>query len=271
MKLSKYNSINFFNNKKKKNKKFAGRNNQGRITVRHQGGGHKQNYRKISWERDNLENIVVNFEYDPKRTAFLAKLCKKEQSDEIKQKTRKEKDSFSYILAPKGLKVFDRVQTINEKKNNINILPGDSSVLYNYEPGDLIHAVESFPGKGAVFARSAGTSCQVLQHFSLNYAKLKLPSGGQRYVSLKGKGTLGVIGREDHYKRNLKKAGRNRWLNKRPSVRGVAMNPVDHPHGGGQGKTKGGRPSVTPKAWPTKGQPTRNPRKKNYLIIKKKK
>ena len=167
--------------------------------------------------------------------------------------------------------MFDRLQTVHEKKNNVNIFPGDSSVLYNYEPGDLIHAVESFPGKGAIFARAAGTSCQVLQNFSVKYAKIKLPSGDQRYVSLKGKATLGVIGREDHYKRNLEKAGRNRWLNKRPSVRGVAMNPVDHPHGGGQGKTKGGRPSVTPKAWPTKGQPTRNARKKNVLIIKIKK
>lgn len=118
-----------------------------------------------------------------------------------------------------------------------------------------------------MYARSAGTYCQILQHFSLNYAKVKLPSGSQRYISLKGKGTFGVIARENFYQRNLEKAGRNRWLNKRPSVRGVAMNPVDHPHGGGQGKTKGGRPSVTPKAWPTKGQPTRNSRKKNTLIL----
>jgi large subunit ribosomal protein L2 len=123
---------------------------------------------------------------------------------------KQEKDCFSYILAPKGLKVFDKVQTINEKRNNFNIRSGDSSVLHNFEPGDLIHAVESFPGKGAVFARSAGTYCQILQHFSLSYAKVKLPSGSQRYVSLEGKGTFGVIGRESFYQQNLKKAGRNR-------------------------------------------------------------
>lgn len=272
MKLSKYKPL---RSHLKGIKHFAGRNNQGKITVRHQGGGHKQQYREISWERSQKENIVVNFEYDPNRTSFLAKICdfnvsvenQKLSNSLILNKEFQEKDSFSYILVPKGLKVFDKIQTINEKINNVNIRPGDSSVLYNFEPGDLVHAVESFPGTGAIFARSAGTFCQILQHFSLTYAKIKLPSGSQRYVSLKGKATLGIIARQEFSQRNLKKAGRNRWLNKRPSVRGVAMNPVDHPHGGGQGKTKGGRPSVTPKSWPTKGQPTRNVRKKNLLIV----
>lgn len=263
MKLTKYRAI---NKHLKGKKQFAGRNNQGKITVRHQGGGHKQNYRQISWERKEKDNIVVNFEYDPNRTVYLAKICDVEALKNKKQ-SLKEKDSFSYILAPKGLKIFDKIQTINQKVNSSYLNPGDCSVLYNFEPGDLIHAVEGHVGQGPLFARSAGSYCQLLQSFSLKYAKVKLPSGSQRLISLEAKGTLGVLSRENLYNRNLKKAGRNRWLNKRPSVRGVAMNPIDHPHGGGQGKTKGGRPSVTPKAHPTKGQPTRNVRKKNILIL----
>ncbi len=263
MKISKYKAI----NKLLKGKKnFAGRNNQGKITVRHQGGGHKQKYREISWERNENENIVVNFEYDPNRTVYLAKICDI-NALQNKKNSLKEKDSFSYILAPKGLKIFDKIQTLNSKVDSSYLNPGDCSVLYNFEPGDLIHAVEANVGQGPVFARSAGSYCQMLQSFSLKYAKVKLPSGSQRLISLGAKGTSGVLSRESFYDRILKKAGRNRWLNKRPSVRGVAMNPIDHPHGGGQGKTKGGRPSVTPKSHPTKGQPTRNVRKKNNLIL----
>lgn len=243
-------------------KHFAGRNNLGRITVRHQGGGHKQMYRNVDWFRNNESGIVTNFEYDPNRSAYLAKIYHNTAENNINNEK-----SFSYILAPKGLKIFDKVVNVKEKTKNILFHVGDSSILANFEFGDLLHNVENIPGKGALFARSAGTFCQVLQSAPSNYLRVRLPSGSQRLISAEAKGTLGVVANEQHILRNLEKAGRSRWLNKRPSVRGVAMNPVDHPHGGGQGKTKGGRPSVTPWSWPTKGQPTRNPRKKNSLIL----
>lgn len=268
MKLSKFKPI---QSSIKGVKRFAGRNQQGRITVRHQGGGHKQLYRQINWNRKSLdEGIVVNFEYDPNRSSYLAKIChieKESKSSDNNIKSQKEKKSFSYILAPKGLKVFDYVRTIKEKSKDLQLRPGDYSMLSNFEYGDLIHGVESFASTGATFARSAGTYCQVLEQISSKYVKVRLPSGSLRLISGEACATLGLVGREHYNKINLKKAGKSRWLNKRPSVRGVAMNPVDHPHGGGQGKTKGGRPSVTPSSKPTKGQPTRNRRKKNTLII----
>ncbi len=263
MKLSKYKALKTY---LKGKKHFAGRNNQGKITIRHQGGGHKQNFRQILWDRNEKESIVVNFEYDPNRTAYLAKICQIKGFYD-KASGLKEKDSFSYILAPKGLKIFDKIQTLKKKVNTSYLRPGDCSILYNFEAGDIIHAVEAFPGKGPIFARAAGTYCQLLHNFAFDYAQVKLPSGSQRLISLTAKGTLGILGRENFSNQNLKKAGRNRWLNKRPTVRGVAMNPIDHPHGGGQGKTKGGRPSVTPTSKPTKGQPTRSKRKKNILIL----
>lgn len=243
---------------------FAGRNNMGRITVRHQGGGHKQMYRNIDWLRTQDQGIVTNFEYDPNRSAYLAKIY----HQKLNNNTNEEK-SFSYILAPKGLKIFDKIVSIKERTKNILFHTGDSSILANFEFGDLLHNVENIPGKGGLFARSAGTFCQVLQSptATSKYLRLRLPSGSQRLVPIEARATVGVVSNEEHILKNLKKAGRSRWLNKRPSVRGVAMNPVDHPHGGGQGKTKGGRPSVTPYSWPTKGQPTRNPRKKNMLIL----
>lgn len=240
-------------------KHFAGRNNFGRITVRHQGGGHKQKYRHIDWFRKNENGIVTNFEYDPTRSAYLAKIFHPNHKTENK--------AFSYILAPKGLKIFDKIVNINTQTKNILFKTGDSSILINFEFGDLLHNVENIPGKGGLFARAAGTFCQILQTSNTKYLRVRLPSGSQRLIPSTAKGTLGVIANEEHNLRNLGKAGRSRWLNRRPSVRGVAMNPVDHPHGGGQGKTKGGRPSVTPFSWPTKGQPTRNPRKKNKLIL----
>ena len=144
-------------------------------------------------------------------------------------------------------------------------------MLINFEFGDLLHSLENVPNNKTIYARAAGTFCQVLQHSSLKYAKIRLPSGSQRLISLRAKGTLGVVSNENHNQRIIGKAGRSRWLNIRPTVRGVAMNPVDHPHGGGQGKTKGGRPSVTPASWPTKGQPTRNKRKQSNFIISKRK
>ncbi len=246
-------------------KHFAGRNNRGKITVRHQGGGHKQLYRYIDWKRTIDQGIVTNFEYDPNRSGRIAKIF------HLNNKNESENTSFSYILAPKGLKIFEKVISINSRTKNVLFHIGDSSILANFEFGDLIHNVENIPGKGGLFARAAGSFCQILQTPSLNHVRVRLPSGSQRLISINSKGTLGVVSNEEHIHINLKKAGRSRWLNKRPSVRGVAMNPVDHPHGGGQGKTKGGRPSVTPYARPTKGQPTRNPRKKNLLIVSSRK
>lgn len=238
--------------------KKAGRSNHGRITVRHQGGGHKQYYRIINWARPERTGIIANFEYDPNRTALLAKLY--HPTEDIGTKV-------SYILAPKGIKIFDKLRSFSSEEKNVFLRQGDRTSLSNFEAGDLVHAVENIPGKGALFARAAGTFCQVLQHDSKEYAKIRLPSGSQRLIPNESKATYGILANEKHNQRIIGKAGRSRWLNKRPSVRGVAMNPVDHPHGGGQGKTKGGRPSVTPYSWPTKGQPTRNPRKRNPMIL----
>lgn len=254
MKLSKYKSLRFAT---KGFKQYAGRNRLGRITVRHQGGGHKHLYRMIDFNRERMESIVTNFEYDPNRTSYIAKMYEKNSTDQ----------KFYYILAPKGLKIFDQIQTINQKKRNLLLKIGDSSLLSNFEPGDFIHNVEQVVGKGGVFARAAGTYAQVLQHSSSEFAKIKMPSGEVRLVSLNAKATLGILSNEMHNKKIIGKAGKSRWLGIRPSVRGVAMNPVDHPHGGGQGKTKGGRPSVTPNSWPTKGQPTRSKKKQNKFII----
>lgn len=240
----------------------AGRNNQGRLVVRHQGGGVKQLYRVIDWNRTHADTLVVNFEYDPNRSACIAKIAKMDKTSETL-----EKEMFSYILAVKGMRIFDRLQTIKNKQRNIFLRPGDSSILENFETGDFLNCVEVVPNQGALFARAAGTGCQVLQASVVNKIKLRLPSGDQRLFSFLAKATLGVISNSEHSQKIIGKAGRNRWLNHRPTVRGVAMNPVDHPHGGGQGKTKGGRPSVTPQSRITKGLPTRNPRKKNKLLF----
>lgn len=240
----------------------AGRNNLGRITVRHQGGGVKQSYRIIDWARTLSDGVVTNLEYDPNRSIYLARLTYPE-----KEKDLKKSGGHSYILAPKGLKVFDRLQVISKDTKNFLLRTGDVSPLSKFEFGDFVHCVEAIPNQGALYARSAGTFCQVLQVSSTDFVKLKLPSGSHRLFSPLAKATYGILSNEYHNLRNIEKAGRSRWLNKRPSVRGVAMNPIDHPHGGGQGKTKGGRPSVTPNSWPTKGQPTRSARKKNSLIL----
>ena len=230
----------------------------GIITVRHQGGGAKQFYRHINWSRTETSGIITNFEYDPNRSAILAKLYNPEEKNSLQT---------SYILAPKGLKIFDKVTKYDSLTKNIALLSGDCTLIGNFEAGDFIHAVENTPNTRPIFARSAGTYCQVLQHDSKDYVKIRLPSGSQRLIPVNAQATLGVLANEEHSFKVLKKAGRSRWLNRRPSVRGVAMNPIDHPHGGGQGKTKGGRPSVTPFSLPTKGQPTKNPRKRNKLIL----
>jgi large subunit ribosomal protein L2 len=209
------------------------------------------------------DGYVLNFEYNPGSATPLLKLYHENDP----------KGFFSYILAPKGVKVFDKLKTINEMRKNLYLIIGDCSVLSNFEAGDFVHNVDPIKQKRLtehhqpLFARAAGTCCQVLQQYSNKYVTVRLPSGSQRLCSNEGKATLGILSNEKHHLQTLGKAGASRHRGIRPRVRGVAMNPIDHPHGGGQGKTSGGRPSVTPQGRPTKGQPTRNKKKRNPLIL----
>jgi large subunit ribosomal protein L2 len=235
--------------------KKAGRNNNGRITTRHQGGGHKRQYRKIDFKRrkDGIPAKVATIEYDPNRSARIALL---NYADGTK----------TYILAPKGLKVGDVV----ESGPNADIKPGNCLPLENIPVGTLVHAVEFQPGKGAAMARSAGTSVQLMGKDN-GYAVLRMPSTELRRVELACRATIGEVGNADHSNIVVGKAGRKRWAGVRPTVRGTVMNPVDHPHGGGEGKNHtSGRPSVTPWGKPTKGKKTRDPKKaSNRLIIRR--
>ncbi|WP_018347766.1 50S ribosomal protein L2 [Longispora albida] len=209
----------------------GGRNAQGRITVRHQGGGHKRQYRLIDFKRADKDGVpakVAHIEYDPNRTARIALL---HYADGEKR----------YILAPKDIKQGDRI----EAGVNADIKPGNNLPLRNIPTGTTVHAVELRPGGGAKMARSAGAGIQ-LQGKDGAYAILRLPSGEMRRVDLRCRATVGEIGNAEQSNINWGKAGRMRWKGKRPTVRGVAMNPVDHPHGGGEGKTSGGRHPVNP-------------------------
>ena len=237
----------------KLNKK-GGRNNCGRITIRHRGGGHKRLYRKILFKRKNFIGSVCNFEYDPNRTAFLAKIFSFDTSE------------YFYIISPKNLIIGDIIN-YNIKLNFGKLSIGDSTILKNIPVGSLIHNIELKPGKGGQLVRTAGNFAQLIEKVN-NFARIRLKSGEQRLVSLDCFASLGIIDNLDHRLINLGKAGSKRWLGRRPSVRGVAMNPVDHPHGGGEGRTSGGRPSVTPKGLCTKGRPTRKKKvDKNILIM----
>lgn len=247
-------------NIKKYLKSKGGRNNTGRITVNGKGGRQKHMYRFLDWNRSFEEGLITNFEYDPNRSSFIAKVFFKSSNNV--------QGAFRYILVPKGLKIFDKLISLKYKNKDLLLKNGYYSILFNFEFGDFIHSVEDNPQQGAIFARSAGTFCQVLQNSSADFQRLRLPSGEHRLVSSKASATLGIVSNERHKFEVIGKAGKSRWLNRRPKVRGVAKNPVDHPHGGGQGKTKGGRPSVTPWSRPTKGQPTRNIRRKNTRILK---
>ena len=237
--------------------KKAGRNNKGRITTRHQGGGHKRRYRIIDFKRrkDGVPAKVATIEYDPNRSARIALL---HYVDGEKR----------YILHPKGLQVGDMVVS----GPDADIKPGNALPLENIPAGTLIHAVELQPGKGAALARSAGTSIQLMGKEG-KYAILRMPSSEMRRVLLTCRATIGEVGNADHANISIGKAGRNRWLGVRPTVRGTAMNPVDHPHGGGEGKNKSsGRHPVTPWGVPTKGHRTRNPKKaSSRLIIRRRK
>ncbi len=233
--------------------KSGGRNNMGRITARRQGGGHKRRYRKIDFLRRKFDvsATIERIEYDPNRTAFIALL----NYDDGEQ---------SYILAPQRVKAGDKIIA----GENVDIKPGNALPLQRIPVGTIVHNVELKPGKGGQLARSAGTYLQLVGR-DAGYALLRLGSGEMRMVRAECMATIGAVSNPDQQNIKLGKAGRNRWLGKRPSVRGVAMNPVDHPHGGGEGRTSGGRHPVTPWGKPTKGKRTRSNKKTDRLIIRR--
>lgn len=236
--------------------KKAGRNNSGKVTVYHKGGGNKKIYKKINFKDMPETAIVTNIEYDSNRTAYIAKSFCLENSQ------------YYYILAPKNLKILDIIKT-NSKELNLN-QEGNRYPLYTFNIGDIVHNIEIELKSGGVFARSAGTGAQIISK-GANHVTINLPSGEHRLISKYCKASLGYVSNENHKNTIIGKAGKSRSLNKRPTVRGVAMNPIDHPHGGGEGKTSGGRPSVTPWGKYTKGQPTRSKKKNNKFIIKSRK
>ncbi len=231
--------------------KNAGRNNNGRITTRHQGGGHKQHYRMIDFRRnkDGIPAKVEHIEYDPNRTAHIALLC---YADGERR----------YIIAPQGIAAG--AQLISGAEAPIKV--GNALPLRNIPVGSTIHCIELQPGKGAQLARSAGTSVQLLAREGA-YASLRLRSGEVRRVHVDCKATLGVVGNEEHSLRSIGKAGAMRWRGVRPTVRGVVMNPVDHPHGGGEGRTAAGMNPVSPWGVKTKGYRTRNSKRTDNMRI----
>ena len=236
-------------------KKKGGRNNNGRITCRHRGGGHKRKYRVIDFKRDkrDVPAVVSTIEYDPNRSSRIALLHYKDGEKR-------------YIIAPEKLKVGDTVVA----GENADIMPGNSLPLNSIPLGTLIHNIEMKPGKGGQMVRSAGSFAQLLAKEG-RYAQIKLPSGEVRMILQACYATIGQIGNLDHENINIGKAGRKRWLGFRPKVRGVAMNPVDHPHGGGEGRTSGGRHPVTPWGVPTKGKKTRRAKHSDKYIVRRRK
>jgi len=235
--------------------KKGGRNNRGRRTARHRGGGHKRQYRRIDFKREKLEvpAKVASIEYDPNRSARIALLHYRDGEKR-------------YILAPLGLLVGDEVVSSSQA----DIKPGNSLPLANIPAGTMVHNVELKPLKGGQLARSAGTAVQLMAKEG-RHAHLKLPSGEVRMVLLTCRATIGQLSNVEHENISLGKAGRKRWLGKRPHTRGVAMNPVDHPLGGGEGKSSGGRHPCSPWGVPTKGYKTRKPKESDRYIIKRRK
>lgn len=236
-----------------KKSKSGGRNSNGRITVRHQGGGHKQHYRQIDFKRakDGVIATVERLEYDPNRTAHIALL---KYADGERR----------YILAPKNVKAGDVV----ESGDTVSIKAGNALPLRNIPVGTIVHALEMRPGKGAQIARSAGASVQIAGRDGA-YVLVKLRSGEMRKILAECRATVGEVGNSEHSLRKLGKAGAKRWKGVRPTVRGVAMNPVDHPHGGGEGRTSGGRNPVTPWGVPTKGKKTRSNKRTDKMIVRR--
>ncbi len=234
-------------------KRGSGRNNNGHITVRHKGGGHKQHYRVVDFcrNKDGIPAKVERIEYDPNRTAHLALLC---YADGERR----------YIIAPRGIAAG--AQLLNGIEAPIK--PGNCLPLRNIPVGSTVHCVEMMPGKGAQIARSAGTSVQLLAREG-SYAQLRLRSGEIRKVHVDCRATLGEAGNEEHSLRSIGKAGANRWRGIRPTVRGVVMNPCDHPHGGGEGRTAAGRHPVSPWGTPTKGYRTRSNKRTSNMIVRR--
>ena len=235
--------------------KSGGRNNAGRLTVRHRGGGHKRRYRIIDFRRDKdgVAGRVERLEYDPNRSANIALVL---YADGERR----------YIIAPRGVKAGDRIQSGSDAP----IKPGNALPLRNMPVGTQVHCVELRPGKGAQLARSAGASVQLVAREG-GYATLRLRSGEMRKVLSDCRAVVGEVGNAEHNLRSLGKAGAKRWRGRRPTVRGVAMNPVDHPHGGGEGRTSGGRHPVSPWGMPTKGYKTRkNKRTENFIVRRRK-
>ena len=232
--------------------KKAGRNNHGRITMRHQGGGHKQHYRIVDFKRgkDGVTAKVERLEYDPNRSANIALLL---YADGERR----------YIIAPKGVSADTQLVSGAEAP----IKPGNALPLRNIPVGTTIHCIEMLPGKGAQIARSAGASAQLLAREG-SYAQLRLRSGEIRKVHVDCRATIGEVGNEEHNLRSIGKAGAKRWRGIRPTVRGVAMNPIDHPHGGGEGRTSSGRPPVSPWGTQTKGYKTRRNKRTTGMIVR---
>ncbi len=233
--------------------KKGGRNNQGRITCRHRGGGHKRRYRLIDFKRNKIgvPGKVASVEYDPNRTSRIALI---HYADGEKR----------YILWPEGLKVGDEI--ISSAHADIKV--GNCMKLKYVPMGTEVHNIEMKAGKGGQIVRSAGTSAQVMAREGV-YCLLRMPSGELRQIHVECRATIGKVGLSEHNNMSLGKAGRKRWLGRRPHVRGVVMNPVDHPHGGGEGRTSGGRHPVTPWGIPTKGKKTRRNKQSNRFIVKR--
>ncbi len=234
---------------------ISGRNNEGRITVRHRGGGHKRHYRVIDFKRtkDGIAATIKHIEYDPNRSAHIALLVYKD-------------GEHRYIIAPRGLKSGDVVMSgIGSGYSAGNCMP-----LRNIPVGTVVHCIELKPGKGAQIARSAGAAVQCIGKEGA-YAQLRLRSGEMRKVHLDCRATIGQVGNNENSLRKLGKAGAKRWRGIRPTVRGVAMNPVDHPHGGGEGRTSGGRDPCSPWGVPTKGYRTRSNKRTSSMIIRRRK
>jgi len=236
-----------------KQARTGGRNNTGRITTRHKGGGHKRRYRTIDFKRtkDGIKAAVERLEYDPNRSAHIALL-------------RYADGERAYIIAPRGLKAGDTVMSGADAP----IAPGNCLPLRNIPVGSVVHNVELQKGRGAQIARAAGASVQIIAREG-DYATLRLRSGEMRKVHSDCRAVIGEVGNSDHNLRSLGKAGAKRWRGIRPTVRGVAMNPVDHPHGGGEGRTSGGRHPVSPWGTPTKGYKTRNNKRTDGMIVRR--
>ena len=236
-----------------KKTRTGGRNNAGRITTRHIGGGHKQFYRVVDFRRnkDGIPASVERLEYDPNRSAHIALVCYQD-------------GERRYIIAPKGLKAGDQIVS----GNTAPIKAGNTLPLRNIPVGSVVHCVELKPGKGAQLARSAGAAVQLMAKDGA-YVTLRLRSGEMRKVLADCRATLGEVSNSEHNLRSLGKAGAKRWRGVRPTVRGVVMNPVDHPHGGGEGRTSGGRHPVSPWGTPTKGYKTRKNKRTDKMIVRK--